>query len=60
MEPGATKKLNHGSTYLPDLWPYSIHGHHHTDCVSLHLQNLRKNEVCFNMRIVQINISTEK
>ena len=47
MESGATKKLNHGSTYLPDLWPHPGHGHHHTDCVSLHLQNLRKNEVCF-------------
>ena len=46
MEPSDTKKLNHGSTHLLDLWDHSIHRHHHSNYVSLHLQNLRKDEVC--------------
>lgn len=46
MEPSDTKKLNHGSTHLLDLWPHSIHRHHHSPCLSLHLQNMRQDEVC--------------
>ena len=63
MEPSYTKKLNHGSTHLLDLWPHSIHRHHHSNYVSLHLQNLRQDEVCstyfyfiqlFHMRLVRL------